>query len=69
LGMIAQMRSPLAFGAIDGQDVDLVFALFLPKSEQLGALACVARKLRADQDVSRMRQARSAIEVYEAAVA
>jgi PTS system nitrogen regulatory IIA component len=72
LGMMAQLRSPIDFGAIDGEEVDLVFAVFLPSTtdaDQLVALACVARKLRKRECISRMRQARTAAEIYAAAVA
>jgi nitrogen PTS system EIIA component len=54
-GVLATLRSPIDFDAIDHQPVDIVFLLLLPASaagEQLNALALVARKLR-DADVVR----------------
>jgi nitrogen PTS system EIIA component len=48
-GLMARLKKPIDFEAIDGHPVDLVFLLLLPSSasgEPLNALACVARKLR-----------------------
>ena len=48
-GVLAKLKQPIDFDAIDGQPVDLVFLLLLPatsESGQLSALASVARKLR-----------------------
>ncbi len=66
-GMIARLKRPIDFEAIDGQPVDLVFVLLLPaasEGEQLGALACVARKLRAPDDLAKLRRAKSASDLY-----
>jgi PTS system nitrogen regulatory IIA component len=68
-GFFAKLRQPIDFDAIDGQAVDLVFVLLLPAAgecEQLGALASVARKLRALQAVARMRDAKTPAELYSA---
>ena len=68
-GIIAKLKQPIDFDAIDGQPVDIVFMLLLPtgsEGEQLGALACVARKLRASDDLVRLRRAKSAPELYAA---
>ncbi|HWE16422.1 MAG TPA: PTS sugar transporter subunit IIA [Hyphomicrobiaceae bacterium] len=69
LALLARLRSPIEFDAVDGQPVDLVFLLLLPASsqlDQLNALAAVARKLR-DQDVlGSMRSATSTTELYRA---
>lgn len=51
LSFFARLRPPIDFAAIDDQKVDLVFLLLLPAEAQgdhLNALACVARRLRAD---------------------
>jgi nitrogen PTS system EIIA component len=68
-GLLARMKTPIEFDAIDGQPVDIVFLLLLPASsqlDQLNALAAVARKLR-DQDVLRtLRCATDATELYRA---
>src|SRR6267154_362801 len=45
-GMLAKLKAPIEFDAIDGQPVDLVFVLLLPtgaQNGQLGPLALVAR--------------------------
>jgi PTS system nitrogen regulatory IIA component len=52
-GLLARLRRPIDFAAIDDRPVDIVFMLLLPDtahSAQLNALACVARMLR-DKDV------------------
>jgi PTS system nitrogen regulatory IIA component len=54
-GVLARLKSPIDFDAIDRQPVDIIFLLLLPTSatgEQLNVLALVARKLR-DADVVR----------------
>jgi len=68
-GMVARLKQPIDFDAIDGQPVDVVFLLLLPaasEGEQLGALACVARKLRTSDDIVRLRRAKTAAELYAA---
>jgi nitrogen PTS system EIIA component len=48
-GVMARLKKPIDFDAIDGRPVDLVFLLLLPSGASggpLNALACVARKLR-----------------------
>src|SRR5262245_8423261 len=69
LGLLARLKSPIEFDAVDGQPVDLVFLLLLPASsqlDQLNALAAVARKLRDEEVLSRMRRAASATQLYRA---
>ena len=66
-GIIAKLKQPINFDAIDGQPVDIVFLLLLPtaaEGEQLGALACVARKLREPSQLARLRKAKNASELY-----
>ena len=68
-GIIAKLKQPIDFDAIDGQPVDIVFVLLLPtaaEGEQLGALACVARKLRSADDLVLLRRAKNATELYAA---
>ncbi len=68
-GIIAKLKQPIDFDAIDGRPVDVVFVLLLPtaaEGEQLGALACVARKLRAAEDLVQLRHAKNAPELYAA---
>ena len=70
-GLLARLKPPIKFDAIDGQPVDLVFILLLPaavEGEQLGALAGVARKLRSGDDLTKIRRAKNASELYTALV-
>ena len=69
LGFLARLKPPAEFDAIDGQAVDLVFALLLPASaeqEALAALALVARTLRSPETLARLRAAKDAAELYSA---
>jgi nitrogen PTS system EIIA component len=66
-GLIARLKQPIDFDAIDGQPVDLVFVLLLPaapEGERVGALASVARKLRATQDLMNLRRSKNAQDIY-----
>jgi PTS system nitrogen regulatory IIA component len=66
-GVLARLANPVAFHAIDGQPVDIVFLLLLPASaqlEQINALAAVARKLRDTAVLRKLRGAISATELY-----
>jgi nitrogen PTS system EIIA component len=68
-GILARLRQPIDFDAIDGERVDLVFVLLLPASpdgEQLGALACVARQLRLPSVIERLRRLKQPSELYAA---
>ena len=68
-GLLARVRKAIAFEAIDGEPVDVVFLLLLPAaagSEQLNALASVARRLRQPEVVAAIRQAPDAVAAYEA---
>ena len=66
-GVLARLKQPIAFDAVDGQPVDIVFLLLLPASsqlDQLNALAAAARRLR-DRDVlQRLRRASTATELH-----
>jgi len=71
-GLIARLKQSIEFDAIDGRPVDIVFVLLLPGSaegEQLGALACVARKLQASDDLAQLRRAKNAAELFAALTA
>jgi len=66
-GILARLKQPIDFDAIDGQPVDLVFLLLLPakkESEQLGALAAIARKMRFNEDLASLRKAKNAAEMH-----
>ena len=66
-GIIARLKHPIEFDAIDGEPVDLVCLLLLPEANepgQLDAMACVARRLR-DPEVRReMRRAPNRVMLY-----
>lgn len=69
LGLLARLRKPIPFDAVDERPVDLVFLLLLPETstgEQLGALALVARKLRKPEITDALRRAADSGEVYRA---
>ncbi len=66
-GLFARLASPIAFEAIDGAPVDLVFLLLTPAeagSAHLAALAAISRRLREDGIAARLRAARGAAEAY-----
>jgi PTS system nitrogen regulatory IIA component len=66
-GILAKLKQPIDFEAIDGQPVDLVFVLLLPattENSQLGALASVARKLTGSVALAQLRRAKNATELY-----
>ena len=71
-GLLARLKQPIDFGAIDAQPVDLIFLLLLPmaaKADPIGALASVARRLRTREALVELRRAQNASEVYSAIVA
>ena len=62
-GLLARLRDPVDFDAVDERPVDLVFLLLLPAGcggEPLNALACVARRLRDPEMAAALRGARDA---------
>ena len=66
-GVFIRLETPVEFGAVDDQPVDLVFALLAPahsRSEHLRALARVSRVLRQADLREQLRQARSTDAVY-----
>jgi nitrogen PTS system EIIA component len=68
-GVLAKLRSPIDFDAIDQQPVDIVFLLLLPTApagEQLNALALVARTLRDADTVRNARRATGPSGLYAA---
>jgi PTS system nitrogen regulatory IIA component len=68
-GILARLKNPVDFEAIDGQPVDLVFLLLLPAAPQggqLNALASVARRLRDSRTLSNVRTARDAGALFSA---
>ena len=68
-GLLAKLKQPIEFDAIDGQAVDILFVLLLPaaaETEALAALALVARTLRPPENLARLRAARNTSELYSA---
>ncbi len=66
-GLLAKLKQGIAFDAIDGQAVDILFVLLLPaaaENDALAALALVARTLRPPENLARLRAARKASELY-----
>jgi nitrogen PTS system EIIA component len=67
-GMLARLRRPIDFDAVDGEPVDLVFLLLLPATPaggQLSALAQIARKLRDPAIGAALRSARDGATIYQ----
>ncbi len=66
-GMFVRLEQPLAFGAVDEQPVDLIFALLAPPdagSDHLRALARVSRLLRQPALRQQLRRAATADELH-----
>ncbi|WP_336489472.1 PTS sugar transporter subunit IIA [Methylobacterium nigriterrae] len=66
-GLLARLREPIDFEAVDERPVDLVFLLLLPTGDggdHLNALACVARRLRDPEIAAALRGARDATGLY-----
>jgi nitrogen PTS system EIIA component len=64
---LAQLKKPIDFDAVDGKPVDVVALLILPDAgagERLGALACIARKLRDPTIMAALRRTRNGAEIY-----
>lgn len=69
IGVLLRLRKPIDFDAVDGEPVDIVFLLLLPENrdtEQLGALASIARRLRNPEIATALREARDSREMYRA---
>jgi nitrogen PTS system EIIA component len=67
LAMLVRLKRPIDFDAVDGEPVDTIVLLLLPDSsggERLGALACIARKLRDPAVMATLRRARDGAEIY-----
>jgi nitrogen PTS system EIIA component len=72
IGMLLRLRKPIAFDAVDGEPVDIVFLLLLPENpggEQLGALAAIARMLRKPEITAALRKAHDTTDMYRTLVA
>ena len=65
-GLFARLARPVAFDAIDGQPVDLVFLLLIPAASEAGhlaALAAISREMRQEAVARGLRRARNAGEI------
>ena len=66
-GIFLRLEHPIAFGAVDDQPVDLIFALLSPAQggvEHLRSLARVSRVLRQGDLREQLRQARTADAIH-----
>jgi PTS system nitrogen regulatory IIA component len=67
-GMLARLKKPIEYDAVDGKPVDIVFLLLLPEGaggeQQLGALASIARKLRTPAVTAALRRARDSMDMH-----
>jgi PTS system nitrogen regulatory IIA component len=67
-GMLARLKEPIDFEAVDEQPVDLIFLLLLPEPsqpQQLNVLASVARRLRDPKVLQSLRTAKDARAIYQ----
>jgi PTS system nitrogen regulatory IIA component len=68
-GLFARLSKAIDFDAIDEVPVDLVFLLLMPDSagkDHLNALACVARVLRSEAALQKIRGAHDATALHQA---
>ncbi len=71
-GMLVRLKKPIAFEAVDGKPVDTIALLLLPdarEGERLGALACIARKLRDPTVMTALRKARDGADIHRSLIA
>ena len=73
-GILARLKQPIDFDAIDGQPVDLVCLLLLlllskeKEQAQLNVLAAVARRLRTPELLEQLRRAPNRVVLYNVMV-
>jgi PTS system nitrogen regulatory IIA component len=71
-GLLARLRRPIEYEAIDAKPVDVIFLLLSPAKsntdEQLPMLACAARTLRNPAVIGRLRRAEIGADLYAAVV-
>lgn len=68
VGVFVQLETPVAFDAIDNQQVDLLFALLVPASQtktHLRTLSLMAKRLEDKTFCRRLRSARSDDDLYQ----
>lgn len=69
-GILVRSAQPISFDAIDGQGVDLIFALFVPEDateEHLKVLASLAERFNQEDYRQQLRQADSAAALHQIA--
>jgi len=67
IGLFARLEKPVAFDALDGEPVDLVFVLLAPEgagADHLKGLAKVARALRNPGIIAKVRASRDADAIH-----
>lgn len=65
--VFARLTEPIAFDAVDGEPVDLVFVLLAPEAagaDHLKALARISRLIREPQAIEKLRGAKSRGAIY-----
>lgn len=68
IAVFIQCQDPIDFDAIDGQPIDLLFALFVPEEqckEHLSTLASMAEKLSNKKICKQLRNAKTDQELYD----
>lgn len=68
IAVVAQLKAPIDFDAIDGDPVDFVVMLLMPTppcADHLAMLSLIARKLKSSDDLARMRAATTASDVFK----
>ena len=71
MGVLLSLETPIDFDAIDGQPVDLVFALVVPEEhndEHLQTLSRIAQLLQNPQQRDKLRNTTSDEALYQAAI-
>lgn len=66
-GLFVRLAKPIAFDAIDGKPVTLVFVLLIPatgETSHVAALAAISRQFRDADFVSRLLEAKTPAEAY-----
>ncbi len=67
-GLFARLARPVDFDSIDEIPVDIVFLLLTPAertASHLNVLACIARTLRSERVVTKLRSSNSRDEIYK----
>jgi PTS system nitrogen regulatory IIA component len=59
VGLFVRLARPIDYDAIDGAPVDILFLLLMPAdaaNSQVGALAAIARRVRAGETIAKLRR-------------